>query len=106
MYDSVGIMIFVIAILCACVQNERVAIYVGEEKKMAWNKYWIELGFNSRSRIRSYIATLPLSFLLPILSFPLPLPPSLPVSIATGLEKLLDTTAGKYSIGDEVSVCA
>lgn len=30
-----------------CWQNLRVVKYVGDEKKLAWGKHWIELGFNS-----------------------------------------------------------
>ena len=64
-------------------QNLRVLKFVGDEKKLAWGKHWIELGFNSRS---SRLA-IPLLFHL---------------LFSAGLEKLLETTAGKYSVGDEV----
>ena len=33
--------------LCVLWQNLRVVKYVGDEKKLAWGKHWIELGFNS-----------------------------------------------------------
>ena len=69
-------------------QNLRVLKYVGEEKKAAWGKHWIELGFNSTSSIIELVAN------------------CTPVQVwrncCTGLEKLLETTAGKYSVGDEV----
>ena len=61
--------------------------FVGDEKKAAWGKHWIELGFNSgssRTNCMIHVCT------------------GMYASCCTGLEKLLETTAGKYSVGDEV----
>lgn len=84
----------------ACLlQNLSVLKYVGSDKKAEWGRYWIEQGFNGERegprgvwRGRGVCVRVERGVWIIIDNH----------SLFKGLEKMLQKTAGKYCVGDEV----
>ena len=90
------------------IQNLRVLQYIGAEKKAEWGKHWIETGFNGGSLYcKEDIVIYCLSFLEAVTFFYYYFANCLQIVdfccvLCAGLEAYLQTSAGKYCVGDEV----
>ena len=73
-------------------QNLKVLKYVGDEKKAEWGKYWIELGFNGNWCTVIYMHV----------QYQVNCHTVMPLPLSSALEKILQKTASKYCVGDEV----
>lgn len=72
-------------------KNLAVLKYVGPEKKAEWGKHWIESGFAGGYLLQAHTDT-PCCGVLSS------------VSDATGLEASLAKTAGRFCVGDDVTM--
>lgn len=59
---------------------------VGAEKKMEWGKHWITVGFDGKPLFQMCAAISARAFVL------------------LALERMLETTAGQYCVGDSVTM--
>ena len=72
-------------------KNLAVLKYVGPEKKAEWGKHWIESGFDGGCRLDTHTRAHTVQLIIS-------------ASDGAGLETVLTKTAGRYSVGDDITM--